>query len=110
VSALRVVVSPQALRDLTAQFDWWREHRSPQQAARWLDAALERIEQVGSSPDAHPRSQEADELGVELRDCLFGLSRRVTHRAVFQIRANTVFVITVRSVSQGPLTADDLVS
>jgi len=34
----------------------------------------------------------------------------VTHRAVYQIRANTVFVVTVRSVSQGPLTADDLVS
>ena len=53
---------------------------------------------------------ENDEFPYEIRDKLVGLGPRPGYRAVFTIKGDEVFVLTVRAAEQDRLTTDDVVS
>jgi plasmid stabilization system protein ParE len=105
---LRVVVTEQAEREMQSAFDWWAEHRSKQQAHRWYVGMAAAIAELSENPERHGQSRECDQFPFEIRDLLFGIGRRPTHRAVFTIRDDMVVVLTIRHVAQRDITPDDI--
>jgi plasmid stabilization system protein ParE len=103
-----VVVTRRAERELNEAADWWAAHRSREQAERWYNGFVEGIISLEDNPERCPLSRENDVFPYEIRDLLYGLSRRRTHRAVFTVRPAQVAVLTIRHVSQRDLTVSDL--
>jgi plasmid stabilization system protein ParE len=106
--SLRVVITQQAEHEMQAAFTWWADHRSKRQADRWYAGLAKAIADLSENPDKHSQSRERDRFAYEIRDLLFGLGRRPTHRAVFTIRGEEVVVLTVRHVAQQDLSPDDV--
>ena len=105
---LPVVVSRRAEDDIQRAFDWWAEHRSAAQAARWYDGLIREFGRLGATASQSPRAAESDRTAIDVREMLFGLGRRPTHRILFTIRPDSVYVLSVRHVSQDEVTPDDL--
>ncbi len=63
----------------------------------------------GIAQDAERQSfvAVASTLPRELRQLTYGLGRRKTHRAVFEIRDDKVFVYTIHHLAQDTITEDD---
>jgi plasmid stabilization system protein ParE len=106
--SLRVVITEQAEREMQSAFNWWAEHRSKRQADRWYAGLAKAIADLSENPEKHGQCRERDRFAYEIRDLLFGLGRRPTHRAVFTIRGEEVVVLTVRHVAQKDLSPDDV--
>ena len=66
----------------------------PVAAGRWLDAAIEAITALKTLPDRCHPAHESKELGVEIRQMLFG-KRRGIYRAVFCVVGEEVQVLRV---------------
>lgn len=105
---LIVVVSEQAEREIQSAYDWWAKHRSKRQADRWYVGISKAIAELSENPERHGKSRETDSFAYEIRDLLFGIGRRATHRAVFTIRGNEVVVLTVRHTAQRDLLPKDI--
>jgi plasmid stabilization system protein ParE len=108
VKALPVIVRPQAQAQLREAAEWWADHHSLEQAERWFDEIAVAIERIGDDPRRYPKINEPGGWGIEVREMLFGVGRRPTHRVLFTIRPEMVYVLSVRHVSQAPLGPDDL--
>ena len=106
--SLRVVVTEQAEREMQSAFDWWAEHRSKREADRWYAGLSKAIASLSENPEKLGRSRECERSSYEIRDLLFGLGRRPTHRAVFRIHGEEVVVLTVRHVGQRDLSPEDI--
>jgi plasmid stabilization system protein ParE len=104
----RVVVLPRAQADIQSNANWWAMHHSADQAARWFKAIHEQIRSLAVLPERHALSSESDVFPCEIRDKLLGLGSRPTYRAVFTIRDDVVYVLTVRRSAQGSLRPDDV--
>jgi plasmid stabilization system protein ParE len=105
-----VFITSKAKSHLVACARWWSEHRSPDQAARWLDGFEAAIGSLSEHPEQHGLARENDfnELPYPARQLLYGLGNRPTHRAVFEIRGDTVYVVAVRHLAQDDLSSDEL--
>ncbi|HTQ39459.1 MAG TPA: type II toxin-antitoxin system RelE/ParE family toxin [Pirellulales bacterium] len=87
---------------------WWATHRSAEQAARWLDGFEQSLAQLSNDPERHPLARENDlyDLPYTVRQLLYGIGARATHRAVFEIREDTVYVIAIRHLAQTDLPSE----
>ena len=103
-----VILTGPAKRDILAAYDWWKENRSAEQADRWYVGIHAAIKSLRDVPHRCPLAAESDLLAQGIRQHLFGLGRRATHRIVFAIDDNTVVVLRVRHTSQDALSWDDL--
>jgi plasmid stabilization system protein ParE len=103
-----VVLDPRVPGKLREIAEWWAENRSPEQAARWLEAIAVAIENIGTNPRGFGLIEESDRFDDEIRQMLFGLGRKATHRVLFTIDEDEVYVIDVRHVAQRPITRGDL--
>jgi plasmid stabilization system protein ParE len=92
----RVSILPQAIRDVDRNADWWAEHHSVEQALQWSDAVYDQLETLADFPESNGLSAESGEFPYKIRDKLVGLGSRLTYRAVFTIKGDTVYVLTVR--------------
>lgn len=108
--SFRVVITEQAEREMQSVFDWWAEHRSKVQADRWYAGLAKTIAGLSDDPEKQSQSRERDRFSYEIRDLLFGLGRRPTHRAVITIRGEEVVVLSVRHVAQQDISPDDIKS
>lgn len=104
----RVVITEQTEREIQLAFNWWAEHRSRRQAETWYAGLTKAIAGLSENPERHGRSRESNRFAYEIRDLLFGIGRRPTHRAVFTIRGEEVVVLTVRHVARQELSPDDI--
>src|SRR6266478_4607417 len=104
----RVVITQQAEPEMQSAFDWWAAHRSKLQADRWYAGLAKAIGDLSENAESHSLSRERDRFACEIRDLLFGLGRRPTHRVVFTIRGAEVVVLTVRHAAQPELSPDDI--
>ena len=104
-----VRITEPAESDIQAAFSWWKDNRSAEQAARWLDSIYHAIATLGRMPDRCSRAQESYLGKGNYRQLLFGVGRRLTHRVVFATEGETVFVPRARHVAQADLGSDDLV-
>ncbi len=103
-----VCLTRKAYRELKGAAKWWAKHRSPAQAERWTVGFLRTIQSLAVNPERQPFARENGTLPFQLRELRFGLGRKPTHREVFVIRPNGVFVYGVRHLAQRDLTLDDL--
>lgn len=106
----RVTFTSKARLQFTQSALWWAEHRSSDQAARWLDGFDDAIKALAENPDKHGTSRENDlyDFAYPVHQLLFGISSKPTHRALFQIRGDTVYVVAVRHLSQRDVTPEDM--
>lgn len=89
---------------------WWAEHRDADQAAGWLDGFEQSIAALCTNPEQHGLARENNlyELPYPVRQLLYGIGRKPTHRAVFEIRGDTVYVLAIRHLAQHDLDAKEL--
>jgi plasmid stabilization system protein ParE len=103
-----VRISEPAELDIQSIFDWWRSYRSAEQAERWFEAIYPAIETLSRMPQRCPRARENDSYPGDLRQLLFTIGRRPTHRIIFAIEGDAVIILHVRHTSQRDLRADEL--
>ena len=97
-------------KELPRNAAWWAENHSSKQAARWLDTIESQLESLADFPESHSLSAENDAFQYEIRDKLLGLGSRPSYRAVFTIKGDTVFVLTIRRGAQDVLRPSDVES
>ena len=105
---LKVITSEPARADVRADCRWWAEHRSAEQAERWFDACEAAITSLSHRAEHCLLAPEDDAFPFELRQLTFGLGRKPTHRILFTIRPEMIFVLRVQHLAQQFLTLDDL--
>ena len=103
-----VKILPRAEADIERNAGWWAEHHSVDQAVKWLFAVRSQVLSLEDFPESHPLSFENDDFPYEIREKLVGLGSRRSYRAVFTIRDDTVFVLTVLGAEQDRLQPDDV--
>lgn len=104
----RVELLPRARHQLYEAARWWAEHRSAEQAARWLAGMERTIASLGADAERFPFADEATSVGLPLRESPFGLSGRPTHRLVFEVEDDRVILYAIRHLAQRDLTPDDI--
>jgi plasmid stabilization system protein ParE len=95
-----------ALADVDAATAY-RARRSADIATRWRAGLLARLAALEQSPNLCPLADEADDLGLELRELLFGRRRNI-HRILFTVEGQSVIIHRVRLAAQDRLTPDDI--
>lgn len=96
-----VLITQRAQQEAQAHHDWWDEHRSAQQAARWYDEFLSAACSLETNPDRCAVAPENDRFAYEIRQLNFGIGhRKATHRIVYTIRQSEVVVLRVRHLAQ----------
>lgn len=104
----RVVLLPRAEADIEANAQWWATHHSIEQAAHWFDAIHDQLKSLEQFPESNGRSAENDDFRYEIRDKPLGSGPRPSYRAVFTIKDDTVYVLTVRRSAQDVIRPGDL--
>ncbi len=103
-----VTIVPHAKRQLLEQAPWWSKHRSAEQAFDWLAGFEKSLQTLAQRPERHRMARENAAFDRELRELYFGLGRKPTHRAVFEIRGSDVIVHSIRHLAQADLTQEDI--
>lgn len=104
----QVIVLPKARDEMYRDALWWSEHRSADQAARWLAGFEDAINNLANDADTHPLARENGNFSFELRQKTFGLGPKPTHRAIFEISGDKVLVHGVRHLARRDIGPDDL--
>ena len=97
-----------AFADLQACYEWWSQHRSVEQAARWYNEALESLRSLSNKASRCRLAPESADFPFEVRQLNFGLGRRPTHRAFFTVRSEMVLVLRIQHLAQRSLTPEDV--
>jgi plasmid stabilization system protein ParE len=108
MKTFRVILLPRAEADIEANAQWWATHHSVEQAVRWFEAIHEQLQSLAILPKSSGLSAEAGDFRYEIRDKLLGLGSRPSYRAVFTIKGDAVYVLTVRRGAQDVVRPDDL--
>jgi len=95
-----VFIADKAKTDIRTNAEWWKEHRSTEQADQWLTGIADAIESLEQMPRRCGLAAEADVLGISIRNLYFGLSSHPTHRVLFTVDENVVNVLRVLSTRQ----------
>lgn len=104
----RVIILPRALETLDRNFSWWSEHRSEEQAIRWLADFTERLSGLSDNAEFQALAPEAESLSTALRQLNFGIGSKPTHRALFTIEDSNVLILNIRHLAQDDLAPEDL--
>lgn len=104
----QIAYSPQARDELVQIVEWWSQQRSKEQAERWYEGILAAIDALRESPRRHPLAREHARIGRDLRELYFGLGSRPTHRVLYSVQVDTVWIVRVRHLAQRSLTSDTL--
>jgi plasmid stabilization system protein ParE len=106
----QVFMTSKATRQLAEAARWWSENRSVDQATRWLIGFEESIAGLDNRPERFPLARENGlyDLPYPVRQLVYGLGRKSTHRAVFEIRGDTVFILAIRHLAQDDLTVEEM--
>jgi plasmid stabilization system protein ParE len=103
-----VEILPRAIAELRSIVLWWAEHRSTEQAGRWMLQIEAEIAGLADHPERHPPAIEGDRFSFEVREMHVGLNRSKTHRVLFAIRDDVVRIYSVRHLAQDFLTAEEI--
>jgi plasmid stabilization system protein ParE len=106
--SFRVTILPPARSQLLEQALWWSENRSAEQAYDWLEGFEQALASLSVSPERCSVARESDAFNFVLRELRYGLGRKATHRAVFEVRDDEVIVYSIRHLAQRDLTPDDV--
>ncbi len=76
-------------------------------AARWQAGLVTAVRKLATHPERYQLAHEADEIGIELRQMLYGRKRHV-YRILYTIDGQTVNIHSVRHAAQDYLKPDDI--
>lgn len=96
---LRVRVTQQADREINHIADWYAIHDA-EIGGKWLAGVYEAITSLAEDPQRFALAHEADDVVFEIRELLYGVGRRKTHRILFRIKENIVEILAVRHAAQ----------
>lgn len=96
----RVVFDPHALQQIDEAAEWWAENRSLEQALRWTAEIYDAIARLQDRALLNPFAPETRTIGREVRQLLFGLGGKPTHRVLYFVEGSTVVVAAVRHVAR----------
>lgn len=108
MKTFRVILLPRAEAEIEKNALWWATHHSMEQAARWFNAIHEQLKSLAMLPESNGLSAETGDFPYEIRDKLLGLGSRPSYRAVFTIKDDAVYVLTVCGGAQDLLRPDDV--
>ena len=80
---------------------------SPPSALRWHANVLAKVRSLSRDPVMWPLADEAADLGIQLRQVLFG-KRRHVYRILYTFDGTTIHVHRVRHAAQDRLSSEDL--
>jgi plasmid stabilization system protein ParE len=86
----------------------WLRQRSPEGAAAWYAAYLDKLRELAESVAASSIAPEATKFGIELRQAFFKTRQGRTYRLLFVIAGNDLRVLRVRGPGQRPVSRRDL--
>lgn len=104
--SFEVRISARAFADADEALTRIAQH-APMTGARWYAALFDKVQTLEDSPQRCPLAAEAENLGIELRELLFG-KRRGVYRILFTIHGNVVIVHHIRSASRDWLKPGEL--
>lgn len=109
--ACRVILTPQAIADAHAAVEYIQQV-APSRAASWLAGLTEAVHSLEEMPRRCATAPEAELLGVELRQLLYG-RRPGVYRIIFRIYstpdgAEEVRVLAIRHGARVSLSAEEL--
>jgi plasmid stabilization system protein ParE len=104
--SFQVVFRPRARADIDATVAWLARTNAAA-AARWRSGLLRIVENLETDPHRYAAADEAADLGVDLRQLLYGRRRNV-YRILFTIEGQTVNVLRVRHAAQDRLRPGDV--
>jgi len=104
-----VNISPSALADAETAYLWIRE-RDPEMADKWFIGLLNAVNSLEHFPSRCTVAPESEELGMEIRQLLYGKSKRFRYRILFEISGTAVNVYRIRHSAQQYLTEEDIES
>ena len=98
----KVQITSPAKMDIQESFDWWSDHRSLGQATEWYERIFHAIATLERMPERCPLVPEKALSQSGVRQLLFGIGKRPTHRIVFHYAGDTdtVTILRVRRHSQ----------
>lgn len=94
--------------DIIRNAVWWAEHHSYDQAICWRDTIYKQLESLRDLPERHPLAAESPQFTYDLREKFVGLGNQRGYRALFTIRKQTVYVLTIHRIAQDTIHPDDL--
>lgn len=97
----RILYTATARADLASQIAYIAEH-SLQAAVRWYDGCLDAIESLRSMAERRPVAPEAEAFDREIRQLLYH-----SHRILFEIIGDTVYVLHIRHGARLPRHPDE---
>lgn len=100
-------VKRRAYVDIDGMFESVRRRVGRARASRWRDGLLARLTTLEQHPEMWPLADEAADLGLDLRELLYGRRRNV-YRILFTVDGQTVNVHRVRHAAQDRLSAGDV--
>jgi plasmid stabilization system protein ParE len=104
----RVVITARAKIQLFESAIWWAENRDVEQASKWLSAFERAVGTLAENPERLPAAREDHLFDYTLCRLVFGISKKPTHRALFEVRGDTVYVRAIRHLHQDDVTPQDL--
>lgn len=103
----RVELTAQAEGDVGRVLRWFREQQATTAGGLWLGQMMARIDTLEKNPGRCRFAEEAEDLGIELRELLFG-KRQGTYRILFVIAEQTVQILHIRHGARAAVTWQDL--
>ena len=101
----QIRITEPAKADIQQSYEWWAKNRSTEQAAEWYERVFEAIATLRSMPERCPRVPETELSTAGVRQLLFGIGSRPTHRIVFHFdsEADILTILRVRHHGQDEL-------
>ena len=103
----QVRITRKAEHDIDAALNWFRENLAEAAANRWFANLLRKIDTLESLPTRCGMAAESDEMGVELRELMFG-RRPAIYRIVFLTDGAVVHILRIRHRRRDSLKPEEL--
>ena len=98
----KVLLTPQARQDIRAAYLYICAE-APEAARRWRVRLLELTRTLSTFPERHEVSCEGAEIGIELRQMLFG-----SYRILYTVEEQAVIVHALRHGARRPLLPEEV--
>jgi plasmid stabilization system protein ParE len=101
----KIALSRKARKQLERAYQWYVKE-SPANADGWYNGFIDALNSLTSNPRRFGRAPESPLFPVEIRQLLYGKNRN--WRALYTIRKDLVFVVSIRHAARRGITPDDL--
>jgi plasmid stabilization system protein ParE len=96
-----------AYADLDGLFAFISRSVNAASATKWRNGLMAKVDTLAQNPERYPLADDAADLGLELREMLYGRHRHI-YRILFTIDGQTVNIHRVRHAAQDRLSPGDV--